>query len=423
MNQPVRATGVLEWVLLEHAREAAALWQQRDTLIRAPHITLRNLSWQDERIEAHLDGLRVAGAAGATMAHAQLETVGPGEVFSAAVLTLESRSTARLERLMSLGDVIPEAHRGLRAALGWTSPSVLRGFVKDLLASNAPQRFRLGIAGCTMHGYDPGPALRRGLEHQDASLRARSLRAVGELSARQYRSSVESILGQDTAPATRFWAAYSLLMLGERRQATGALRQMALAKDDERVRAFTLLLQVLDLTEGHALLTRLRRNAGDLRRLVQGSGIVGDPAYAPWLLQQMRDPAVARVAAEAFRLITGLDFSRGYEAAMPEGITSGPTDDPADADVSLDDDDGLPWPDVERVTAWWKQHCDRFPAGFRHFLGMPVTRNHCVSILRGAGQRERRLAAQYLCLLKPGTPLFNTSAPAWRQQRLLAQMT
>jgi hypothetical protein len=32
------------------------------------------------------------------------------------------------------------------------------------------------------------------------------------------------------------------------------------------------------------------------------------------------------------------------------------------------------------------------------------------------------VAAQYLRLLDHGTPLFNTSAPAWRQQRLLAKM-
>jgi hypothetical protein len=35
---------------------------------------------------------------------------------------------------------------------------------------------------------------------------------------------------------------------------------------------------------------------------------------------------------------------------------------------------------------------------------------------------QRILAAHYLCLLEPGTPLFNTSAPALRQQRLLAKM-
>jgi hypothetical protein len=43
-------------------------------------------------------------------------------------------------------------------------------------------------------------------------------------------------------------------------------------------------------------------------------------------------------------------------------------------------------------------------------------------LLKNGFQRQRMAAAIYLCLLKPGTPLFNCAAPAWRQQRLLAQM-
>jgi hypothetical protein len=60
--------------------------------------------------------------------------------------------------------------------------------------------------------------------------------------------------------------------------------------------------------------------------------------------------------------------------------------------------------------------------GQRYFMGAPVTWEHCLDVLKHGYQRQRILAAHYLCLLRPGTPLFNTSAPAWRQQRLLAQM-
>jgi hypothetical protein len=51
-----------------------------------------------------------------------------------------------------------------------------------------------------------------------------------------------------------------------------------------------------------------------------------------------------------------------------------------------------------------------------------VTRAHCSDILKNGYQRQRSLAAHHLCLLEPGTPLFNTSAPAWRQQRELARL-
>jgi hypothetical protein len=52
-----------------------------------------------------------------------------------------------------------------------------------------------------------------------------------------------------------------------------------------------------------------------------------------------------------------------------------------------------------------------------------VTREHCIDALKNGYQPQRILAADYLCLLELGTPLFNSSAPAWRQQRLLAKMS
>jgi len=75
-----------------------------------------------------------------------------------------------------------------------------------------------------------------------------------------------------------------------------------------------------------------------------------------------------------------------------------------------------------RIKAWWAKNSARFQSGRRYFMGAPVTREHCIDVLKNGYQRQRILAAHYLCLLEPGTPLFNTSAPAWRQQRQLAAM-
>ena len=106
----------------------------------------------------------------------------------------------------------------------------------------------------------------------------------------------------------------------------------------------------------------------------------------------------------------------------PENVESQPNDDPDDAVVEMDSDEGLPWPDMKKVEQWWAANETRFEKGQRYFIGAPVTRGHCINVLKNGYQRQRILAAHYLCLLEPGTPLFNTSAPAWRQQRLLAEM-
>jgi uncharacterized protein (TIGR02270 family) len=106
----------------------------------------------------------------------------------------------------------------------------------------------------------------------------------------------------------------------------------------------------------------------------------------------------------------------------PEDFQSGPNDNPDDPNVDMDPDDGLPWPDVKKVEAWWRANAQRFQKGTRYFMGQPVTKQHCIDVLKTGQQHQRILAAQYLSLLEPGTPLFNTSAPAWRQQRLLTAM-
>ena len=168
---------------------------------------------------------------------------------------------------------------------------------------------------------------------------------------------------------------------------------------------------------------RLRREPAQLRWLVQGSGIAGDPAYVPWLIGHMAKPETARLAGEAFTLITGADLDAvQLRRQRPEDFESGPTENPDDENVRLDPDEGLMWPDRPKVEKWWNASSSQFQKGTRYFMGAPVTREHCIHVLKTGYQRQRVLAAHYLCLLEPGTPLFNTSAPAWRQHRQLANM-
>jgi hypothetical protein len=147
--------------------------------------------------------------------------------------------------------------------------------------------------------------------------------------------------------------------------------------------------------EAHLMLQRLAGDPSQRQWLIHGSGIAGDPAYVPWLIELMTEPETARVAGEAFALIAGID---------PTSTTD------------------LSGPDPDRSRGWWDANRSRFRAGERCFLGAPVTREHCIDVLKNGCQPQRALAAHHLCLLAPGTPLFNTNAPASRQQRLLAEM-
>lgn len=149
--------------------------------------------------------------------------------------------------------------------------------------------------------------------------------------------------------------------------------------------------------------------------------MAGDPALVPWLIRQMTQPQFARIAGESFSVLTGADLEANrLRCAAPEN-QGGPTGDLED-DAAIDEDEGLPWPDAEKIAAWWRAEGHRFPGGRRFFIGQAPSVEGCRRVLRHGVQRQRIAAAQYLCLLQPGTKLFPTSAPAWRQQRWLDAM-
>jgi uncharacterized protein (TIGR02270 family) len=132
---------------------------------------------------------------------------------------------------------------------------------------------------------------------------------------------------------------------------------------------------------------------------------------------------VARLAGEAFSLITGVDLAfLNLDREPPEGIAFGPDDDPDNEHVVMDEDEGLPWPEPAKVQAWCTANAHRFQPDVRYFMGEAPNWERCVSVLKNGLQRQRISAAEHLCLLRPGAVLFNCEAPAWRQRHWLAQM-
>jgi uncharacterized protein (TIGR02270 family) len=206
--------------------------------------------------------------------------------------------------------------------------------------------------------------------------------------------------------------------------ALDALESIALADGPFRIRALHVLVKALEPTAAHRLLTRVAQDSANVRPLLQSVGVAGDPAYIPWLIAKTEDPRHARLAGESFAVIAGLDLARAnLDREAPPDFESGPNDEPDDANVAVAPDSNLVWPDRVKMTKWWENNAGPFAPGQRYFMGKPVSREVCIQVLRGGYQRQRMAAAEHLCLLNPGLTLFPTSAPAWRQQRLMAQMS
>src|SRR6478736_4012560 len=58
------APAIVHEVVTQHAEDASFLWLLRHAAVSQPHYSLADLSKLDNRVEAHLDGLRIASESG-----------------------------------------------------------------------------------------------------------------------------------------------------------------------------------------------------------------------------------------------------------------------------------------------------------------------------------------------------------------------
>ncbi|WMI97483.1 TIGR02270 family protein [Pseudomonas chlororaphis subsp. aurantiaca] len=403
----------------QHAEEASFLALLRDQAMHAPHYDLDDLGELDDRIEAHLDGLRIAGLSGLDAVLQQLSPHAQGEVFAATVPAFETGNIAAMATLAE--HVRREGNeRFMAAALGWLEWPLVSPWIERMLASPEPLFRRLGLAACGMHRHDPGPALLAGLSHADPGVLARAARSAGELRRRDLMPAIRAHRQHQEA-APRFWANWATAQMGDE-EALEPLRQFAEQAGEFQYRALCVLLAWQKRERSIAWIRQLMQNPEQRRIGIQAVGLLGDPVSVPWLIQQMSDLPHARVAGEAFSLMTGADLALlDLELQDLPDFDAGPNDDPEDANVALDPDENLPWPDPPLIAAWWQAHGGDFQAGVGYVLGLQQNESSYRQALIRGQQRQRIAAACGIARLRPTEVLFPTSAPAWRQKALLGE--
>jgi len=408
---------VLSDVILQYAHESNHLWMMRMQALAYYYAC--DFIELDHRIDAHLDGLRIAGEEGWKLCCKELAWEEAGEIFTAGVLAFESGEQDRINEVVKVVIEKPLVAAGMISAMGWLEFPKVEIYARKFASSQQPSLQRIGIGAFAVHRQDPGELLAKALNSEDMPLRSRALRAVGELGRTDLIYPIQRELGSPDE-SCRFWAAWSNALLSGGSEALRVLQRFILVSGSYRERAVKILFRRLDIGSGHEWQQQLAGNTESMRMAVLAAGVIGDPGLIPWLIEQMKVPILARVAGEAFTMITGVDLAyEDLNCNKPEGFESGPTEDPADDNVEMDPDEKLPWPDSALITSWWDKHENEFQSGTRYLLGKPITIDWMRSVLRIGTQRQRAAAAMELAMLQPGEPLFEVRAPGFRQQQLL----
>jgi uncharacterized protein (TIGR02270 family) len=398
-------------ILAQHIEDAAVLWERRRRAVNAPHYNTMYLGRLDEQLEAHLDGLRIAGVAGWDEAVAAFEDIGGGgEIFTVATLAFGHHDTSLIPAAIEMiktdpGELLAPAASGI----GWLHGSQLSGKVSPLLGSSNPISRALGVTACAVHRVDPGKHMTAFLEDAPG-VRRRAVRLAGEVGRADLLPRIQELCN-DSDDETAFWATWSAVLLGDRGEALQKLLQIA-ASDLERADdALRVALPAMGFDAGCNWLNTQPGDATTMK--ITGYGILGDAGAVPWLIEQMADDSLAQIAGESYALITGADLEEeDLDRDIPDDAPDGPTDDPLDDDVDLDANENLAWASADSVAGHWHGINGRFGAG-AHILGRPANADSYQVCFVTGYQRQRRIAATWLAAGDPTAAMGNWKVPVF----------
>lgn len=407
-------------VVRRHATEVATRWWRRDSAyLDHPRTTFGMLAQYDESIDAHLDGLLVAGSRGLIAVENSLATDAPdlsADIFAALAFAFLSEDEASITSMLARTDALPGKAWALDGLFAWhDSPLVVTALTAHLNDPN-PRYREAALAQCHTHRLSGGDHLSAILSGSTPELVSRALRTAGECGRVDLLADVRAWLdpARRSDPAIRFWGAWAATMLNGLDEESLTVLQSFVEQGDSHQ---PLALKLICLSLPHARVVEYLEKLSPLPLTpalrIKAVGWSGHAGYGNWLIEQMRVPALAATAAEAFRLITGFDCERSDAV-----LASPPDEEQLDAATK----DGYAYPDADQVAAWWQENQSHYRDDVRMFFGRPMSFVWLSEILDHGEQAHRELAALHWSLLQPGSMLLPTRAYSAIQWLRLQQL-
>lgn len=398
-------------IFAQYVSESSFLWQLRAIAISEPHHSNQDILLLDQRIEEQLNGLMSSLEQGWESCVEAMDMDDPGELFTAMVVAMRSHDQDRIRHAVDVGCYSQQAFKGIVSAMAWLPPEITRIWIKRFLNGKDLNHKYLGVSVCSECRYDPGNVIVSILQREDCiknmQLYARSIRLVGELARKDCIPYINTVTHSDI-DSIRFWSNWSLVLLGQREKSVN-LKSFVLRKNKYQDKAIQIAFRVLDIDIAREWISELSNDESMNRAAIKATGVLGDPHAINWLIQKMNNPLYAKLAAESFFLITGIDLVSSNLAIPPPEKNPDILDEDLDDEfIGLDEDENLPYPDIKKVASVWEKYGRQFIVGKRYFMGDVITLDILNDTLKHGTQRYRKAAALEKAL-NNGKPLINTA--------------
>jgi uncharacterized protein (TIGR02270 family) len=425
---------VVQPVVLRHAEDAAFYWLQRNARQHSPLMSFNRLQHFDRLLDAHLDGLRIAGDVGWECAIKNLQRwKSAGEAFVAYVLALESGNKDRLTALWAIVEKNPDVMtKGLISALGWVEEAIALSWMNFWLPlSDRPRLQEIGLRAFAIRRIAPAISLEDVFASTDAAVRVAVCRVIGTIGLTTYISLLTEA-AHDTDIMVLEAAAIALVLIGQAdkgiahlwkasahwneiaNQSKGWTKDRAIERADRVAR----YIGYASRTQNDGLNDILRHLPH--RQALLALGHRGDAAAMPTIQEAMGRKDLTRLAGWAFSHITGIDLDKHRLSAPPPE----PDENEDERQTPLHDPDaGLPWPHPTLIATWWQMHATKYSNGKFLLYGKQVDDlTHRHDVLRHGVQAARWSAALNIAIANPQSPMFATDAEATTQIAQLASI-
>ncbi len=403
--------GILWDVVEEHLDEAEFLWSSWERGLTAANLTLADLAVGAEaRMRAHIDGLVVAAPAVVERLLAPaLHDYQRDRAAAAAWAWLAIAGDRAVPALCEhLGRADPPECQGIARALGLYEGEVV-GQVESLLRAESAAAQAAALAVFAAQRRSPGSVLAELVEQwfhgpADSDVVQRRVACVELGVPAALLAGLAGEFGE---------AGFDLALWTGLRRGFTAAREAVWRSPERRSAAL-----VLGACGGERGLRTLLAGLGSAPAAVLwGLGFSGRRAAADACVEWLAHAELGPLAAESLAAITGLDLEG--ERMTIRRDSEEPDDDEIPA-TSVDD--GLPYPDSERVRAWWSANRSRFEAEGRYFFGVRAESGGVGSALERAAMRRQPGLAFELAMRTRGRVDID---PRWftrRQRALHAQV-
>jgi uncharacterized protein (TIGR02270 family) len=401
-------------ILRLHAENAAFVAAQLRLGQDGPNFRLVELFDLEGRLGGHLDALVMGRDGGLEPALENLAAAPEyGEVFTAFHLCLHARPDLALTELAPPEALIWDQVEALGAAAAWCAPERTAARMRSWIGGQDPMAIWIALEVCGRRRVDPKGHLGPLLSHRDPRVAARAMQLAGELGRADLVPDLVRLAG-GADPTSRFWAAWAAALLGDRKTAPAILAAHVTPETPAPLSRMTaeLLPLILDDRAARSAIARLMSDRQTERWGILATAALGASDTLDWLLRQMTEPTLARIAGAAFCRITGAML--GPQSLELDSFPEDPEDPIVAANLQEAFIEGrMYWPDPEKLAHWLAPNRSRFVPQTRYLLGAAAWTIQPPIEAVATYQLDQRAVALELATRTP-----DAAVPNWRGEVL-----